>query len=133
MLSATPFAAFRIAAMNGHSRWSALALTLVSLPAAASYSDGAYGLFLALFSVPVALVAIVLTIVLYWKRAFHSRGFAYGYVAVFCAAALGVVAMSTTAGETVSVLTVAVIEAVLLLPVVAPALLQCWSANGDDD
>ncbi|MBX9402302.1 hypothetical protein K4L06_13390 [Lysobacter sp. BMK333-48F3] len=110
-----------------------MALALVSLPAGASYSDGAYGLFLALFSVPVGLVAIVLTTVLYWKRAFRSRGFAYGYVALFCAAALSVVAMSTSAGETASVLTVAVVEAMLLLPIVGPALLQCWSADERDE
>jgi hypothetical protein len=100
----------------------ALIVLSAGAPAHASYQDGAFGFFLLLYSLPVAILAIFVTLLLWSQRVF-TRGWVVAlYCAVFVAAVL--VLASMAAKDSTSVVYVLVGELILLLPVLLPAILQ---------
>jgi hypothetical protein len=105
----------------------ALMVLSAGAPAHASYQDGAFGFFLLLYSLPVAILAIFVTLLLWSQRVF-TRGWVVAlYCAVFVAAVL--VLASMAAKDSTSVVYVLVGESILLLPVLLPAILQYARAD----
>jgi hypothetical protein len=99
-------------------------------PAHASYQGGAFGFFLLLYSLPVAILAIFVTLLL-WSQGVFTRGWVVAvYCAVFVAAVL--VLANMAAKDSTSVVYVLVGESILLLPVLLPAILQYARAGRRD-
>jgi hypothetical protein len=108
----------------------ALIILAAGTPAHASYQDGAFGFFLLLYSLPVAILAIFVTLLLWSQRVF-TRGWVVAvYCAVFVAAVL--VLANMAAKDSTSVVYVLVGESILLLPVLLPAILQYARAGRPD-
>jgi hypothetical protein len=111
-----------------------LALVIVLLaaapPAEASYQSGAFGFFLVLYSVPVAILAIFSTLLLWSMRLFTRGWLVATYCGVFVAAIL--VLANMAANDPTSVLWVLVGDGILLVPVLLPALVQYARARRPD-
>jgi uncharacterized membrane protein YjjP (DUF1212 family) len=110
------------------SRSLALLFALVSaaIPsvAVASYQDGAWGVMLVLVSAPIAAGATILSLLLAAFGQFKKPVFFKAYVAVFVISALAVVVMSSSADDPLSLGICFAGELVLLIPVLAPAIIQ---------
>lgn len=100
----------------------ALIVLLAGSPALASYSSGAFGFFLVLYSIPVAMLAIFCTLFLWSQRLFTRPWIVFPYCAMFVLAVL--VLASWAQADPTSVLWVLVGDGILLLPVLLPAILQ---------
>jgi hypothetical protein len=100
----------------------ALAVLLAGSPALASYSSGAFGFFLVLYSIPVAVFAVFCTLFLWSQRLFTRPWIFFPYCAVFVGAMLILAGMAQR--DPTSVLWVLVGDGVLLLPVLLPAIFQ---------
>ena len=100
----------------------ALALAVLSPAAWASYNDGDLGRFLVMVSVPIAGVALVVTMVLVAFGQFKKGVVLVAYAVVLCLCAGGVVLF--TAGDDESVQFALLGEVALLVAVLLPAVIQ---------
>jgi hypothetical protein len=111
----------------------ALFLLSISLTASASYRDGAAGVFLVMFSVPVAMGGLVLTIILTAKDRFRKPGLILPYCLIWLAVWILVVIFVDTPSlqldDPESITIVAVGEGILVAFILLPALVQSWRSQ----
>ena len=98
-------------------------------PAEASYRDGFMGFILLLYSLPIALVAILCTLFVWSQRLFTRSWIVFPYCGVFVGAVL--VAATWAQADPTSAILVLVGDGILLLPVLLPAIFQYSRACPD--
>lgn len=104
-------------------------LLVVSPPAFASYIDGAWGWVILIISVPIAFVALLVTILFLSSGWFKNERNFVIYCTMCGLVALGAVLLSTSADDPASIWEVLFGEAVLLIPVILPAYIQLRRAR----
>jgi hypothetical protein len=101
-----------------------LATLAVSAPADASYRDGAWGFFIILYSIPVALAAAFCTLLFWGLELFRRRWVFVLYSVALIAAALTAAGLSMSGNDPTSLLIVMIGESVFLIALLLPAVLQ---------
>jgi hypothetical protein len=96
----------------------------VSTPAGASYRDGAWGFFIILYSIPIALAAAFCTLLCWGLELFRHRWVFVLYSVALVAAALTAAGLSMSANDPTSLLIVVIGESVLLVLLLLPAVVQ---------
>jgi len=96
----------------------------LSAPAYGSYRDGAWGFFIVLYSLPVAVAATLCTLLCWSFELFKKQWFLRLYCLSSIVAALAAVGLSLSANDPTSLLFAVIGESVLLVPVLLPAVFQ---------
>ena len=109
------------------SAWAAVIVLAAGAPAEASYRDGFMGFIFLLYSLPIALVAVVCTLFLWSQRLFTRSWIFFPYCTVFVVAVLA--AATWAQGDPTSAVLVLVGDGILLLPVLLPAIFQYLRAR----
>ena len=107
-----------------------LLLFSVSLKASASYMDGAFGAFLVIYSILVALLGFAVTLVLAAQGRFKATGLLITYclfwITAWVVALISVASPTRNLNDPESVVTTLVGEGVLVFIILLPALVQAF-------
>jgi hypothetical protein len=101
-----------------------LATLAMSAPAGASYRDGAWGFFIILYSIPVALALAFCTLLFWGLQLFRHRWVFVLYSLALVAAALTAAWLSMSGNDPTSLLIVVIGESIFLILLLLPGVLQ---------